>query len=124
LAPGPAVAPPGAWVISSSQLTTMEGRASSSETAGPCGPRAGSQACNDYIESLHLRQTVTYQPASRPQHSKTLRDPTRSRGAGQRAFLGTLPRLPGTCRAVSAGLAGTRRPCRRTQRASSPLPQR
>ena len=87
------------------------------------------QACNDYIESLHLRQTVTYQPASRywafqwsrpgstspspspspgsasggstataprhqpsgasapasrPRHSKTLRDPIRSRGAGGR----------------------------------------
>jgi hypothetical protein len=28
-------------------------------------PPAKAQACNDYIESLHLRQTVTYQPASR-----------------------------------------------------------
>jgi ABC-type transport system involved in multi-copper enzyme maturation permease subunit len=65
LAPGPAAAPPGAWVISSSQLTTPDGRASSSEPAGPCGPHAGSQACNDYIAGLHLRQTVTYQPASR-----------------------------------------------------------
>jgi ABC-type Na+ transport system ATPase subunit NatA len=26
---------------------------------------ASAQACNNYIESLHLRQTVTYQPASR-----------------------------------------------------------
>jgi hypothetical protein len=26
---------------------------------------AAAQACNDYIESLHLRQTVSYQPASR-----------------------------------------------------------
>jgi ABC-type transport system involved in multi-copper enzyme maturation permease subunit len=67
LVPGPAAAPPGAWVISSSQLTTPDGRASSSEPAGPCGPPspAAAQACNDYIESLHLRQTVTYQPASR-----------------------------------------------------------
>jgi hypothetical protein len=67
LAPGPAAAPPGAWVISSSQLTTPDGRASSSEPAGPCGSPspAKAQACNDYIESLHLRQTVTYQPASR-----------------------------------------------------------
>jgi hypothetical protein len=65
LAPGPAAAPSGAWVISSSQLTTPDGRASSSEPAGPCGPAAGATACNDYIESLHLRQTVTYQPASR-----------------------------------------------------------
>jgi ABC-type transport system involved in multi-copper enzyme maturation permease subunit len=66
LTPGAATAPPGAWVISSSQLTTPDGRASSSEPAGPCAdPPAAPQACNDYIESLHLRQTVTYQPASR-----------------------------------------------------------
>jgi ABC-type transport system involved in multi-copper enzyme maturation permease subunit len=66
LAPGPAAAPPGAWVISSSQLTTPDGRASSSEPAGPCGTSSASaQACNDYIESLRLRQTATYQPASR-----------------------------------------------------------
>jgi ABC-type transport system involved in multi-copper enzyme maturation permease subunit len=68
LEPGSAAAPPGAWVISSSQLTTPDGRASSSEPAGPCGGRpspAAAQACNDYIESLHLRQTVTYQPARR-----------------------------------------------------------
>jgi hypothetical protein len=68
LVPGSAAAPPGAWVISSSQLTTPDGRASSSEPAGPCGAPpspAAAQACNDYIESLHLRQTVTYQPASR-----------------------------------------------------------
>jgi hypothetical protein len=56
---------PGAWVISS-QVTTPDGRAASSEPAGPCGaPSASAQACNDYIESLHFRRTVTYQPASR-----------------------------------------------------------
>jgi hypothetical protein len=68
LTPGSAAAPPGAWFISSSQLTTPDGRASSTEPAGPCGAPpspAAAQACNDYIESLHLRQTVTYQPASR-----------------------------------------------------------
>jgi ABC-type transport system involved in multi-copper enzyme maturation permease subunit len=54
---------PGAWVISS-QVTTPDGRAASSEPAGPCGA-SSARACNDYIESLHLRQTVTYQPASR-----------------------------------------------------------
>ena len=54
---------PGAWVISS-QVTTPDGRAASSEPAGPCGT-SSAQACNDYIESLHLRQTVTYEPASR-----------------------------------------------------------
>jgi hypothetical protein len=65
LASGSPAAPPGAWVISASQLTTPDGRSSSSEPAGPCGPQAGSRACNAYVESLHLRQTVTYQPASR-----------------------------------------------------------
>jgi ABC-2 family transporter protein len=66
LAPGAPAAPPGAWVISSSQLTTPDGRAPSSEPAGPCAdPPAAPQACNDYIESLHFRQTVTYEPASR-----------------------------------------------------------
>ncbi|HEX3512467.1 MAG TPA: ABC transporter permease [Trebonia sp.] len=68
LVPGSAAAPRGAWVISSSQLTTPDGRPSSSEPAGPCAhppSPAAAQACNDYIESLHLRQTVTYQPASR-----------------------------------------------------------
>ena len=56
---------PGAWVISS-QVTSPDGSAASSEPGGPCGtPSAPAQACNDYIESLHLRQTVTYEPASR-----------------------------------------------------------
>jgi hypothetical protein len=56
---------PGAWVISS-QVTSPDGSAASSEPGGPCGaPSASAQACNDYIESLHLRQTVTYEPASR-----------------------------------------------------------
>ena len=68
LLPGAAAAPPGAWVISSGQLTTPDGRAPSSEPAGPCADPpspAAAQACNDYIESRHFRQTVTYQPASR-----------------------------------------------------------
>jgi hypothetical protein len=56
---------PGAWVISS-QVTTPDGRAASSEPAGPCATSSASaQACNDYIGSLHFQQTVTYQPASR-----------------------------------------------------------
>jgi hypothetical protein len=75
LIPGSAAAPPGSWVISSSPLTTPDGRDPSTEPAGPCAPPspatdgppspATAQACNDYIESLHLRQTVTYQPANR-----------------------------------------------------------
>jgi len=54
---------PGAWVISS-QVTAPDGRAASSEPAGPCGT-SSARACSDYIASLHFRQTVTYQPASR-----------------------------------------------------------
>ncbi len=75
LVPGTAVALPGAWVISSGPLATPDGRDPSTEPAGPCAPPspatdgppspATAQACNNYIESLHLRQTVTYQPASR-----------------------------------------------------------
>jgi len=68
LLPGAAAAPPGAWVISSSPLIAPDGRAASSEPAGPCAAPpspATATACNDYIERLHLRQTVTYQPASR-----------------------------------------------------------
>jgi ABC-type transport system involved in multi-copper enzyme maturation permease subunit len=62
---------PGAWVISR-QVAAPDGRAPSSEPAGPCGgtptggtPTASVQACDDYIESLHFQQTVTYQPGSR-----------------------------------------------------------
>jgi ABC-type transport system involved in multi-copper enzyme maturation permease subunit len=78
LLPGSAAVQPGAWVISSSQLTTPDGRLPASEPAGPCagpasqpgpGPTppspAAAQACNDYIVSLHFRQTVIYEPASR-----------------------------------------------------------
>jgi hypothetical protein len=58
---------PGAWVLSS-QVVTQDGRRVYSVPARACaGSQAApsSQACAAYIESLHLRQTVTYQPASR-----------------------------------------------------------
>jgi len=57
---------PGAWILST-QLTTPDGRPASAEPGtGACGPNAsGSSSCEAYIESLHLRQTVTYQPAGR-----------------------------------------------------------
>jgi hypothetical protein len=61
------IAPPnisGAWVYSS-QIVTPAGRLASSEPATrPCTTGSG-QACDAYIARLHLRQTVTYQPASR-----------------------------------------------------------
>ncbi|HXL89574.1 MAG TPA: ABC transporter permease [Streptosporangiaceae bacterium] len=56
---------PGAWILSS-QLTTPDGRpASAVPVTAACGPNAQGNSCQAYIESLHLRQAVTYQPASR-----------------------------------------------------------
>jgi hypothetical protein len=57
---------PGAWILST-QLTTPAGRPASTIAATQaCASNTSSgQTCNEYIESLHLRQTVTYQPASR-----------------------------------------------------------
>jgi len=55
---------PGAWVYSS-QIVTPAGHLASSEPATrPCTTGSG-QACDAYIARLHLRQSVTYQPASR-----------------------------------------------------------
>jgi hypothetical protein len=56
---------PGAWVLST-QLTTPADRAASTIPATQaCASNASGQTCSAYIESLHLRQTVTYEPASR-----------------------------------------------------------
>ena len=56
---------PGAWILST-QLTTPDGRpASSVPYTAACGQNSAFSSCQDYIASLHLRQTVTYQPASR-----------------------------------------------------------
>jgi hypothetical protein len=56
---------PGDWILSS-QLTTPDGRpASAVRVTAACGPHAAGNSCQAYIESLHLRQTVSYQPASR-----------------------------------------------------------
>jgi ABC-type transport system involved in multi-copper enzyme maturation permease subunit len=57
---------PGAWILSD-QIVTPAGRPASTEPAtDACGGRSLSpQACPDYINSLHLRETVTYQPLSR-----------------------------------------------------------
>ena len=56
---------PGAWVLST-RLTTAAGRpASTIPATQACASNTSSgQTCNAYIESLHLRQTATYQPAS------------------------------------------------------------
>jgi len=56
---------PGAWVLST-QLTTPAGRPVSTIPATQaCTSTSSGQTCPAYVESLHLRQTVTYQPASR-----------------------------------------------------------
>jgi hypothetical protein len=56
---------PGAWILSN-QIVTPAGRPASTEPATEaCGAQSpGLHACPDYINSLHLRQTVTYQPLS------------------------------------------------------------
>jgi hypothetical protein len=60
--------PAGSWVLSTSQIVNHDGRPVYSVPARSCnGSRsaAASRACDAYITSLHLRQTVTYQPGSR-----------------------------------------------------------
>jgi len=61
--------PAGSWVLSSGRVVAQDGRPVYSVAAKACGgpsqSAATSQACTAYIASLHLRQTVTYQPASR-----------------------------------------------------------
>lgn len=56
---------PGAWVLST-QLSTPADRHDSIPATQACALNTSSmQTCNAYIESLHLRQTVRSQPASR-----------------------------------------------------------
>jgi len=56
---------PGAWILST-QLRTPADRNGSIPATQACALHTSSmQTCNAYIESLHLRQTVTYQPAGR-----------------------------------------------------------
>jgi hypothetical protein len=55
---------PGAWVYSS-QIVTPAGQPASSEPATQACTTGSGQACDAYIARLHLRQAVTYQPASR-----------------------------------------------------------
>ncbi len=56
---------PGAWILSD-QIVTPAGRPASTEPATEaCGAQSPAiHACPDYINSLHLRETVTYQPLS------------------------------------------------------------
>jgi hypothetical protein len=57
---------PGAWLLSNEVITTA-GRSVSPEPGTPaCGGGASTvQSCHAYLATLHLRQQLTYQPASR-----------------------------------------------------------
>jgi hypothetical protein len=60
-------APPGSWVLSD-QVVTPAGRPAATEPGTrACGPvqHSSPQACLNYVKSLHLTETLTYQPASR-----------------------------------------------------------
>jgi hypothetical protein len=61
---GASVNVPGAWILSN-QILTPAGQPASTEPPRACGQNVPIQACNAYIAGLHLRQAVTYQPASR-----------------------------------------------------------
>jgi hypothetical protein len=57
--------PPGAWVLAN-QTITPSGRVFTGPPAPACTSNsAPPQACNNWLNSLHLRQLVSYQPASR-----------------------------------------------------------
>ena len=55
---------PGAWILSNDTITT-----SGKVFTGPAGPaclgNSTPNACSNWLNSLHLRQSVSYQPASR-----------------------------------------------------------
>jgi len=56
---------PGAWILSN-QTITRSGRVFDGPPAAVCTSQsAPAQACNNWVNSLHLRQLVTYQPQGR-----------------------------------------------------------
>jgi hypothetical protein len=58
------VAKPGAWVLSN-ETTTASGHSFTGPAPATCTRPDGFQACVNALVRLHLRQVVTYQPASR-----------------------------------------------------------
>jgi ABC-type transport system involved in multi-copper enzyme maturation permease subunit len=54
----------GAWIYSS-QVTTAAGSTSLGPSPAACGPNSGYNACQAALVRMHLREVVTYQPASR-----------------------------------------------------------
>lgn len=56
---------PGAWMLSNTTITPS-GRVFTGPAGPACsGPSATQDKCNNWLDSLHLRQLVSYQPASR-----------------------------------------------------------
>jgi hypothetical protein len=55
----------GAWLLSN-QTVTPSGKVFTGPAAKPCtSPTAPAQACSNWLNSLHLRQLISYQPESR-----------------------------------------------------------
>ncbi|HEY1617664.1 MAG TPA: ABC transporter permease [Streptosporangiaceae bacterium] len=59
----PGAGRPGAWILSERAVTTA-GKAFTGQASRACMD-AGRQQCNAWLASLHLRQLITFQPASR-----------------------------------------------------------
>jgi hypothetical protein len=56
--------PVGAWVLSN-KTVSPSGHVFTGPATGACTGTSSPQHCNSYLNSLHLRQLVSYQPASR-----------------------------------------------------------
>jgi ABC-type transport system involved in multi-copper enzyme maturation permease subunit len=55
---------PGAWILSN-QTITPSGKLFTGPAGAACTGNSTPNACSNWINTLHLRQSVTYQPASR-----------------------------------------------------------
>jgi hypothetical protein len=55
---------PGAWMLSNKTVTPA-GKVFTGPATAACTGNSTPQQCNNWLDSLHLRQQVTYQPASR-----------------------------------------------------------
>jgi hypothetical protein len=55
---------PDAWVLSNQTVTATGEVFTGPADPQQCGPNAGFQACADWVDSLGLRQDLTYHPAS------------------------------------------------------------
>jgi hypothetical protein len=56
---------PGAWVLSNRTLTSSGALFTGPANTDVCNRDAPPKSCQDWLGSLHLRQSLTYQPASR-----------------------------------------------------------